>query len=79
MDKDEWSKEDYYSFELSYEKFEEDIEALAGMVGENYIDLWQPHNQFWDYENSILPKELQRTMSHLTHCLTMLYCQIADK
>jgi len=50
MDKDEWSKEDYYSFELSYENFEEDIEALAGMVGENYIDLWQPYNQFWDCE-----------------------------
>ena len=50
MDRNEWSKEDYYSFELTYENFEEDLDLLIDKIGENYNDLWQPYNQFWDCE-----------------------------
>ena len=57
MDKDEWSKEDYYdSLELTYENFDEDEQVLVDKIGENYVDLLQPYDQEWNCEDFFTAK-----------------------
>ena len=57
MDKDEWSKEDYYdSLEVTYENFDEDEQVLVDKIGENYVDLLQPYDQEWNCEDFFTAK-----------------------